>query len=149
MNETQAINVEAHRVFVNDDLVETGYQKLLEGPDAVAQAACLERKGGPCPYCGVEFARVDIDNKFGQFSYYQPACRCFPVCRSVEIRDRNNGKYVGRVEGCGRFLITEKLAGVGYCTSCYSEAPGAKAKAAKAHKRAYGGKDAAAGEVEE
>lgn len=138
-----------HRLFVTEGLVETGYQKLLDGPDAVAQAASLERKGGPCPYCGVAFTKLDVDNKFGKFSYYQPSCRCFPVCKTVEIRDRANGRYVGRVEGCGRFLITEKLAGIDYCTACYAEPPGVVARKAKPRKRAYGGKDAAAGDRDE
>jgi hypothetical protein len=131
--------MDEHRVFVTEGLVETGYQKLLDGPDAVAQGASLERHGGPCPYCGVAFARIDIDNKFGKFSYHQPACRCFPVCKSVQLPH-------GTAPGCGRFLITEKLSGIDYCTSCYSQPPGTKSKPIRPHKRAYGGKDAAAGD---
>jgi hypothetical protein len=134
--------MDEHRIFITEGLVETGYHKLLDGPDPVAQAVTLERKGGPCPYCGVAFARIEVDNKFGKFSYYQPACRCFPVCKHVQLPH-------GTVEGCGRFLITEKLAGINYCTQCYDQPPGTKTKATRVHKRAYGGKDAAAGEKDE
>jgi len=134
--------MDEHRVFVTEELVEMGYQRLLDGPDAVAQGASLERHGGPCPLCGTQFARIDVDNTFGKFGYYQPACRCFPVCKKVQLPH-------GTVEGCGRFLITEKLAGIDYCTSCYSQPPGTKSKPIKMHKRAYSGKDAATGEKDE
>ena len=134
--------MDEHRIFVTEELVEAGYQRLLDGPDPVAQAATLERKGGPCPLCGVQFVRIEVDNKFGKFGYFQPACRCFPVCRHVQVPH-------GSTEGCGRFLITEKLSGIDYCTSCYKDPPGTKSKPAKVHKRAYGGKDAAAGEKDD
>lgn len=145
MKPIQAV-IDEHRIFVTEKLAENGYQRLLDGPDFVAQAATLERKGGPCPVCGVEFAKVVVDNKFGKFDYYQPACRCFPVCKTVQLTN-------GTVVGCGRFLITEKLAGIGYCTSCYAQPPGTKAKAARTGTgyrtaRKVSRKDAAAGEVE-
>lgn len=133
--------MDEHPIFVTEALVEQGFQRLLDGPDAVVQAATLERRGGPCPYCGVQFTRIEVDNKYGKFAYYQPACHCFKVCRKVQLPH-------GTTEGCGRFLITEKLSGIDYCTSCYAEPPGYKPKKMAVHKRAYGGKDAAAGEKE-
>lgn len=146
MKPIQAV-IDEHRIFVTEELVEQGYQRLLDGPDFVAQAATLERKGGPCPVCGVEFVEVVVDNKFGKFDYYQPACRCFKTCQRVQLQS-------GWVEGCGRFLITEKLAGINYCTSCYAQPPGTKAKAARTGTgyrtaRKVSGKDASAGEVAE
>ena len=134
--------LEQRHPFTSDALVDTGYQKLLDAPDGVAQAATLERKGGPCPFCGVAFGRIEVDNKFGKFAYYQPACHCFKRCMRVQLPH-------GHVTGCERWMVTEKLVGIDYCTQCYGQPPGTKTKASRVHKRAYGGKDAAAGEKSE
>jgi ssDNA-binding Zn-finger/Zn-ribbon topoisomerase 1 len=144
MSETKRVG-DLRIPFVNDALVETGFQKLLSGPDPVAQAVTLERKGGPCPYCGVAFVQIDVDNRFGKFSYFQPGCRCFPVCKKVQLPH-------GTTEGCGRFLITEKLSGIDYCTQCYADPPGTKARAVRSGARSSrkaSGKDAAAGDRDE
>jgi len=118
MNEAMQVAA-GHRVFVTDGLVETGYQKLLEGGDLVAQGVTLERRGGPCPLCGREFTRIDIDNAYGKFTYYQPACHCYGVCNEVRVPS-------GTTVGCGRHLVTERVVGLHYCTSCYKEPPGSK-----------------------
>lgn len=139
------------RLFIDDALVEKGYQRCLEGHELVARVATLERRGGPCPVCGVPFNLVIVDNKFGQFDYYQPSCRCYKRCESVKIREKKKdgsyGRLLGEVEGCGRWLIAEKLTNIDYCTSCNAEDPNPKQKhTPKTVERKIIGKDLATGE---
>ena len=136
-------------VYIDEALVEKGYQRCLEGEDNIAQAAALERHGGPCPICGVPFNVVFVDNQFGSFNYYQPSCRCFKRCESVKIRDRKTGHLDGYVKGCGRWLIAERLVNIGYCTHCNAEDPDPKPKEPRLPKRKEivgSGKDLSTGE---
>lgn len=144
MSETRQIAAAAkHRVYVTDELVEKGYQRVIDGPDFVAQAAALERHGGPCPLCRTPFAKIEIKNEYGDFSYYQPACYCYKRCQRVQFPH-------GHVQGCDRYLIAERLAGIDFCTTCNHEDP--KRPTAKRTDTGYKtarkatGKDAAAGE---
>lgn len=140
MTETKQVAA-THRVFVTDALVEKGYQRMLDGTDFVAQAASLERHGGECPVCGASFKKLIINNRYGDFAYFQPACWCFKVCREVRVPS-------GTVEGCGRFLIAEYFAGIDYCTACYREESRPAARTATGYRtaRKTSGKDAAVGD---
>jgi len=131
------------RIYITDEIVEHGFQRCLEGEDHLAQAATLERKGGPCPFCGVPFNLVIVDNAYGCFNYYQPSCRCFKRCEWVKFPS-------GLVKGCGRWLIAEGIVGIGYCTSCTPPKDEKKEEAARKNGKVLGrkrsGKDAAAGD---
>ena len=118
---------------VNDEAVERGYRKCIEGAMGNTQvivALELERKGGACPVCDKSFAAVEVENRFAHFTYYKPACFCFRVC-----------------ERCGRFMVSERLLGIPYCTGCGYGKPVQSAKKASAARR-RSGKDAATGERE-
>ncbi|MFA5376793.1 MAG: hypothetical protein WC455_13675 [Dehalococcoidia bacterium] len=134
---------EDRRIYITDEIVEHGFQRCLEGEDNIAQAATLERKGGPCPFCGVPFNKVDVDNRYGKFSYYQPSCRCFKRCDWVQFPS-------GPVVGCGRWLIAERIVGINFCTSCTPPKDDKKDQAAKKNGKVLArkriGKDAAAGD---
>ena len=130
------------KIYITDETVERGYQRCLEGEDHIAQAATLERRGGPCPICGVPFNVVFVDNEYGCFQYYQPSCRCYKRCEWVKVPS-------GVVPGCGRWLIAEKLVGIDYCTSCHTKNPEEKPKQVRLPKRTntpMSRKDLAAGE---
>lgn len=126
-------------MLVDDEQVEGAYRLFLDSDDTLAEAATLERRGGPCPICGVEFNVVFVDNKYGCFHYYQPSCLCFKRCEWIQFPH-------GKVKGCGRWLIAERLAGIDYCTSCNYVPPEPKVNKVKRMARQYSGKDAATGE---
>jgi hypothetical protein len=104
------------RVYVTEELVEKGFQRILDGGDQVALAATLERRGGPCPLCQREFKKIEVDNQFGRFDYFQPSCRCYHICQEVHIPTGATTK------GCGRFMIAEREFGITHCLSCYDTA---------------------------
>lgn len=143
MNEAKQVE-ECHRVYVTEELVEKGFQRILEGDNSVALAATLERRGGPCPLCGKEFKRLTVDNAYGKFTYYQPDCRCYKVCASVRVPG-------GTAPGCGRYLIAEREMMIPHCTSCgdYGDNRSAKRTASgyRTARRASGKDEAAGGDA--
>ena len=62
----------------------------------------MESFGGPCPKCGKEWAKRYIDNIYVKFEYWQPACRCYPICFN-----------------CGNYLLYEIEAGKKFCQNCH------------------------------
>ena len=57
--------------------------------------------GGTCKQCGAPYKEVRVQNKFVEFSYWEPSCRCFPVCPI-----------------CGRSLHYEGTFGPFFCRNC-------------------------------
>jgi hypothetical protein len=124
MNEKIFVTPKAltRKMFTSQELVDVAYRRLVDGmhdqPELVL-AAQLESIGGECPVCSKPFLRVDVDNEYGKFHYFQPDCRCFKRCERVDVEGVKNGKWYHReTVGCGRLLIAERLLGIGYCTSC-------------------------------
>ena len=39
-----------------------------------------ELTGGKCPMCGQPWRKVETRNLFGEFTFYDPGCKCFPRC---------------------------------------------------------------------
>jgi hypothetical protein len=119
--------------FIDDAAVEAGYQKLCaanRGNTEILYALELERKGGLCPLCQTPYAKMFVDNIFGKFTYYEPACYCFKRCNL-----------------CGRFLVVEKLTDIGFCTTCYKKDPIEKHKEKRMGKPGFrDGKAEAAGD---
>jgi hypothetical protein len=107
--------------YVSDVMIEDGYRKCIAnagGNTQILTALELERKGGPCPVCGRDYRKIEVDNKYGKFTFYQPSCMCFKQCGS-----------------CGRFLVSERLLDIWHCTSCHPE--GLEKKKKKQHKASY------------
>ena len=119
--------------FVDDAMVERGYRKCIDaanGDVMIIEALELERKGGPCHYCGVPYKRIDVNNRYGRFSYYQPFCFCYRRCPC-----------------CDKILVVEKYLGIESCTVCYPNGSAKKKKDESKHKK-LDGKSAAAGDKE-
>jgi hypothetical protein len=109
--------------FVDDAMVEMGYRKCIDGANGNTQiilALELERKGGKCPICDTEYRRIDVDNQYGKFSYYQPFCMCFKRCQV-----------------CERLLVAERLLEINYCTSCHPNGVQGAKKQTTHKKRGY------------
>jgi hypothetical protein len=88
-----------HRI--HDRMVEV-YKK---NPDALPRALVmqfeLEAFGGICPKCGTPWIHRKVKNELVSFEYWQPSCRCYPVCCN-----------------CGNYLLYEIESGIMYCTNC-------------------------------
>jgi hypothetical protein len=88
-----------HRIH---DRIEEVYRKR---PNALPQALVtqfeLEAFGGNCPKCGTAWVPRKVENELTSFEYWQPACRCYPVCWN-----------------CGNYLLYEIESGIMYCTNC-------------------------------
>jgi len=39
-----------------------------------------ETAGGKCPSCGAAWEKVEVENRYAEYEYYQPSCRCFGNC---------------------------------------------------------------------
>jgi hypothetical protein len=61
----------------------------------------IEVLGGECPVCKKPFKRVDVQNKWVSYTYYIPACSCFPQCPL-----------------CSRLMHHEVMSTSKYCTHC-------------------------------
>jgi hypothetical protein len=117
--------------FIENAEVEAGYQKCCaaaRGNTQLLVALELERKGGPCPLCGTRYAKMDMDNPFGKFTYFEPACYCYKRC-----------------DICGRHLVAERFQAIGHCTTCFPRGVEKARKDTSKHKK-LDGKGAAAGE---
>jgi len=40
----------------------------------------LEKDGGKCPECKKPWNKVEVNNVYADFFYYDPDCNCFPRC---------------------------------------------------------------------
>jgi hypothetical protein len=72
-------------------------------PEELITVKGLEADGGKC-FCGREWRKVEVKNKYADFFYFEPTCRCFPRCVF-----------------CGRSLHREWVVSGGQvkeCTSC-------------------------------
>jgi DNA-directed RNA polymerase subunit RPC12/RpoP len=65
------------------------------------QLLVLEKQGGPCTRCGKPWRKMTVKNLLADFSYYAPACTCFPICSR-----------------CGSSLHREAALSLPSCTSC-------------------------------
>lgn len=67
------------------------------------EAILLERdiNGGECMNCGKEYKRIEVKTKYIHFSYFEPACSCFPRCPL-----------------CGRMMHHEVLTNQNGCRNC-------------------------------
>jgi hypothetical protein len=144
--------------FITDSSVERGYRASISaarGNTQVILALELERQGGLCPKCDTPWSKIEVDNVFGKFSYFQPNCNCFRRCEHVPVfKALRNGtmRFAGTSPGCGRWLVTEGLLGIDHCTSCNPD--GVHRETKKEPKGGSGdykrdGKSAAAGEGRE
>ena len=77
-----------HVPYVTESLVEACHQRNLAATtnETLLNVLMLERHGGNCPICGTPFKKLTINNEGGGFSFYQPACRCFPRCHTTLCR---------------------------------------------------------------
>jgi hypothetical protein len=130
------------RVFITQEMVDAASRRLEDaamGNGGILQALRLEREGGPCPLCRVPFRAVLVDNPCGRFAYYEPACRCYKKCMRIahpRYFDPKVRRYVeGWSEGCGRWMVAEKLAGLDRCMDCPTYEPQAGGKDAKGPSR--------------
>ena len=115
--------------FITEAMVEAGYQKLrnfLAGDERAIKALDMERFGGECmePRCRKPFEKVVVKNRFADFAWYRPACRCYHVCNRITVHD-GNGKPLGHVVdengkqvGCGKVLVEEGFKTEVNCLSC-------------------------------
>lgn len=61
----------------------------------------LESDLGKCPKCQKPWTPRIVDNIFVTFTYFEPDCRCYPVCPF-----------------CGKLLIRESEEKAEYCSNC-------------------------------
>ena len=84
-------------------------------PDS-SKVALMALSGGECLRCGVPWKAIKVKNEFAEFAYYQPACKCYPICRATaQLKFAyGKGKYniVDHGVGCGRRLYEEWHGGV-------------------------------------
>lgn len=147
----EAVTKVLDRTFFDEAHVERGYRKCVAAAGGNLQlivALELERKGGLCPVetCQTPYKRVEVDNRFGKFTYFQPACHCFKKCDVCTIRAEfdENGRVVR--EQIPRFMVSERLLGIHHCTFCHPNGPEQPKKVRTPRKKEYrGGQDAAAG----
>ncbi len=96
--------------------------------DAVAYQWDRETHGGKCNQCGKEWRKVDhkivlSDGKlFADYYLFEPDCACYQRCTLVaHERTGKDGKpeLTGDyVQGCGHWLIEEKLRNYHKCMNC-------------------------------
>jgi len=138
-----------------DELVQGGFDlcyAAAHGEMAILQALDLERNGGECPVCRMQWRKVVLKNAFADFTYYQPACKCFHECDRCSVPPLLDPKTKElRRAGIPRFMVVERLLGIPYCTHCHPYGIEQKVEKRRSRKRfgELSGKDAAAGEVEE
>jgi len=62
----------------------------------------LEAAGGLCPVCKKPWQKIIVKERFGEFYYFNPTCRCYPVCK-------NCGHSMHRA-----FVMGSQICGCGY-----------------------------------
>jgi len=140
----------------DDAAVERGYRLFVEreekrGDVAALKALEMERRGGPCHYCGVPFAEVKVNNRYAEFSYFEPACHCYKRCQEIVteacLDDDKNPVPAVR---CGRWMVEERFKELSLCIACHGEPRKEEKREPKKRKKSFkDAKAAAAGENEE
>ncbi len=88
-----------------EDVVEREVDRARAVYDAgltdLSKVITLAIDGGDCIRCDKPWKTIHVSNIFAEYTYYQPACECYPKCTTTEDRI-----------GCGRSLH-EEWHGVG------------------------------------
>ena len=68
------------------ELIKIQYDRFNEAglPPELLIMLRLEAKGGQCPTCKKEWQKIIVKNMFRQFYYFNPICRCYPICKQCE-----------------------------------------------------------------
>lgn len=79
--------------------------------------------GGLCPVCERPFKETffikDTKNMKVMFKHYEPDCKCWKRCEKTGRTAKwKTGEGVKVVDGCGKWLMYEKLAGMKWCSNC-------------------------------
>ncbi len=61
----------------------------------LSKVITLAIDGGNCIRCGEGWASVLVNNKYADYTYYRPECKCYPVC------------VADSTPGCSRVLYEE------------------------------------------
>lgn len=118
-------------IFVTQSWVDESFRRYTEKvmESRIQLAEQLQHQGGECPLCHREFDRIKVDNAYGNFEYFIPACYCYKTCDRIprwwyETNSRGDEVFVrGFRPGCGRIMIAERLMNVKHCTDCEPEGP--------------------------
>ncbi len=51
------------------------------GLKKVSAAVLMAIDGGECTHCGTSWKEIKVDNLFALYSYFSPACNCYPKCK--------------------------------------------------------------------
>jgi hypothetical protein len=63
----------------------------------------LAANGGDCPKCKTEWELVQVENRYADFHYFDPTCKCYPRCPRCDVslfREFEQSGF-GMVCGCG------------------------------------------------
>ncbi|QDP66807.1 MAG: hypothetical protein Unbinned6201contig1000_30 [Prokaryotic dsDNA virus sp.] len=108
---------------VTQELLDKAHQSLIDRcmkgnlPSEIGLVIDKEFGGGDCPRCEEPFARVDVNNNHGKFTYYKPSCTCYPRCSGVHVDAtlRSKGIHIK----CGNDFLMEFIANNAIrCKSC-------------------------------
>lgn len=88
--------------------IQYAYDLAMEAnaPPELCILIKLSKDGGKCPICKQEWRHVVVNNRFGDFDYYDPVCRCYPRCKN-----------------CGHSMYKEWAIGSTKCYCGYENAP--------------------------
>lgn len=109
---------------VLDQLVKASSRDI---PTEIIAAWQLEAKGGVCLLCQKPYIPVMVKNRFADFTYYTPDCRCYKRCTLAGVKDsyerrrgttRSTVEVMRKYSGCGKILVEEKLLGLDRCSNC-------------------------------
>ncbi len=83
--------------------MERGRELDRAGQEKAAQSIITTIDGGDCVLCGVAWLPVEVKNRFAEYRYYRPNCKCFPICWQ-----------------CGTQIIEERIInpGIKHCPNC-------------------------------
>ena len=74
-----------------------------DGFPEVARVIGLSIDGGDCIRCGVAYTPIQVANMFAEYTYYQPSCKCWPVCwhcRTIIVEGKIIDDGIERCPNC-------------------------------------------------
>ena len=138
--------------FIDDEAVERGYRKSIGAANGNTQIILnleMERTGGNCSFCGYPWKKIDVDNPFAKFTYYQPGCHCYKKCQRCTIPATVDDKGRVRYSEIPHYMVVERFMDIAYCTACHDKDPNASKERRNKKKDGYrDGKSEMAGEKE-
>lgn len=78
------LDVAFNRGPITNEAMRTYQENVIklseEASSELVYLMAMEVEGGECPNCGRPWAMVHVTNKFAEYIYYKPSCKCYPVC---------------------------------------------------------------------